>query len=156
MKKVICPLNASVLSIALTSNSLTTSSTSIATASTSTSGSTLISLSNLASTSGKDSSQFPINNDSIKKHQLRGLISMLERDNVTKAEIIWSLHLTQKHDSQRSGGEATSLFSLMFPDSEIASKMKLFSPYFLRALQEMCTKSKYIVIGFDESLNKVS
>ena len=60
------------------------------------------------------------------------------------------------------------LFPLMFPDSDIASKMRLqrtkiaytivfgLAPYFFRELQNMCSACDYIVIGFDESLNKVA
>lgn len=100
--------------------------------------------------------------------QPRGLVSMLERNNVTKAEIVWCLHIVHKHDSYRSGADAVSLFPLMFPDSEIASRLKLhrtkisyvinfgLGQYFFRELQDMCTKCDYVVIGFDESVNKVS
>jgi hypothetical protein len=98
----------------------------------------------------------------------RGLSAMLQKDNVSKAEIIWCLQSIFNHTSQRSAAEAVNLFSLMFPDSEIASKIKLqrtkigytiiygLAPYFFRALQKICATCNYIVIGFDESLNKIT
>lgn len=101
-------------------------------------------------------------------NQPRGLKSMLIKNEITKAEVLWCLHLVQSHNSQRSGGDAVNLFRIMFPDSEVASAMKLqrtkiaytvnfgLAPYFFRSLQDLCNKSEYLVIGFDESLNKVA
>ena len=51
--------------------------------------------------------------------------TMLERDNITIAEIIWALHIVHKHESIRSGAEAVLLFEKMFPDLKIAKRMKL-------------------------------
>ncbi|KAJ8869850.1 hypothetical protein PR048_028859 [Dryococelus australis] len=59
------------------------------------------------------------------------------------------------------------LFPLMFPDSEIASKLNLhktkidytilygLAPYFHGGLLEMCSQCQNFVAGFDESLNEV-
>ena len=98
----------------------------------------------------------------------RGLETMLKKNNVTKAEILWCLKIVRSRDSQSSGGESVNLFSQMFPDSEIAQKMKLqrtkiaytinfgLAPYFSRDLQNVCHACDYIVVGFDESLNKIA
>jgi len=80
----------------------------------------------------------------------RGLSSMLQRDDVSKAEIIWCINsVINHHTSQRSGGESALLFPVMFHDSTIASKMQLqrnkigytinfgLSPYFHRELQDI-------------------
>ena len=56
----------------------------------------------------------------------------------------------------------------MFPDSEIAKQMKLqrtkisyvinfgLANYFFRKLQTLCFNSEFLVLGFDESFNKVA
>ncbi len=49
----------------------------------------------------------------------------MQRDNVTRAEILWHLEVVRFHDSQNSRGEEVRLFRLMLPDSEIANKIKL-------------------------------
>ena len=97
-----------------------------------------------------------------------GIKAMLQRDEVTRAEILWCLHLVRNHTSQRSGEEAVELFPKMFHDSEIAKKMKLhrtkigymitygLAPHFFQELNDLCAQCDYIVIGFDESLNKVA
>ncbi|GBM79331.1 hypothetical protein AVEN_32947-1 [Araneus ventricosus] len=70
--------------------------------------------------------------------------------------------------SFRSAASSVSTFKIMFPDSRIASKMQLqrtkvgytvvygFAPYFKRKLMDQVRKSDHIVVGFDESLSKVS
>lgn len=64
--------------------------------------------------------------------------------------------------------DAVSVFPLMFPDSEIASKMRLqrhktvyfivngLAPYFQRELKDVVEKCDHIVIGLDESLNEIA
>lgn len=101
------------------------------------------------------------------KKEPKGLNKFLLKDDVTKAEILWCLYIIRHHNSKNSSGQAVSLFPKMFPDSEIASKMQLqrtkisytinygLAPYFLHELQRMCDKCAYIVVGFDESLNKI-
>lgn len=120
------------------------------------------------SSSARTVDSAPAQQSQSARNEPRGLASMLMKDTVTKAEILWCLHIVLRHDSQRSGGEAVELFPLMFPDSEIASKMRLqrtklaytinfgLAHYFFRELQDVCTNCDYIVIGFDESLNKVA
>lgn len=91
---------------------------------------------------------------------------MLQQDDVSKAEILWCMNTVMNHSSKRSAAEAVLLFPIMFPNSTIASKVQLqwnkigytinfgLSPYFYRELQDICSKCQFLVIGFDESLNK--
>lgn len=72
------------------------------------------------------------------------------------------------HQSIRSGANSVTLFSRMFPDSEIAKSMKLqrtklsysivygLAPYFFDALKAVITQCEFFVVGFDESLNKIA
>lgn len=98
----------------------------------------------------------------------RGLKTFIVNDSVTKAEILWCIHTVITHKSLRTAGKDISLMTLMFPDSEIAKKVKLqkdkvgytlvygISPYFKKELCDKLSKCDYVVVGFDESLNKVS
>lgn len=72
------------------------------------------------------------------------------------------------HSSIRGAASCCSLFPLMFTDSEIAKNMKLqkdklsymivygLAPYFAGVLDALISSSDFIVLGFDESFNKVS
>uniref|UniRef100_A0A1B6KAK6 BED-type domain-containing protein n=2 Tax=Graphocephala atropunctata TaxID=36148 RepID=A0A1B6KAK6_9HEMI len=98
----------------------------------------------------------------------RGIQTLLLNENVTKAEILWSIQSVMTHSSLRTAGRNVSLFSVMFPDSDIAKKMKLqkdkvgytlafgIAPFFNKLLIEKLSSSDFITVGFDESLNKVS
>lgn len=91
----------------------------------------------------------------------------LLNDDVTKAEVLWAIQCVMTHKSMRSAASDVSLFLEMFPDSQIAGKMKMqkdkisytivfgLAPYFRQELLKLC-QTNCIVIGFDESLNKVS
>ena len=46
----------------------------------------------------------------------RGLKAMLERDETTRAEILWCLKTIKSHDSLHSAAYAVNLFPVMFPD----------------------------------------
>lgn len=105
----------------------------------------------------------------VKKSGQNDLKKILDvRDSTTKAEILWCLLSVKKHYSHRGAADAVSLFPIMFEDSETAKKMKLqktkigytivhgLVPFFRRQLQDLLEKTKYLVVGFDESLNKVS
>ncbi|XP_047990547.1 uncharacterized protein LOC125229685 [Leguminivora glycinivorella] len=108
----------------------------------------------------------PSHHNNIKEKRV--IMTMLIKDEITKAEIIWCMYQVLSHSSQRSGGQAVDLFPLMFPDSDIAKKMRLqrtkiaytvlygLAPYFFRQLKEECCDCDVITIGFDESLNKVA
>lgn len=53
------------------------------------------------------------------------VLSFLLSDSVTKYEILWSAYCVASHTSTRCGGTAINLFPLMFPDSSIASKLRM-------------------------------
>lgn len=95
------------------------------------------------------------------------LTSYFDKEDVAKATIKWCFHTVLKHLSFRSAAESVPLFASMFPDSAIAKNFKLskdkvaytivhgLAPYFLKKLQEILDNCQFIVISFDESLNKV-
>lgn len=97
-----------------------------------------------------------------------GLQAFLLNDNVTKAEILWSVESVLTHTSLRTAGRCVSLFKIMFPDSEIAKKIQLqrdkigyliaygIAPFLKNELLKKVNQSQFVVIGFDESLNKVA
>ncbi|XP_077511308.1 uncharacterized protein LOC144121784 [Amblyomma americanum] len=90
------------------------------------------------------------------------------KNEVTKAEIMWCLNTIMTHGSFRSAAASASLFPLMFPTCEIATKMQLgkdkvgytichgIGPYFQEKLLSSLSSVPYLVIAFDESLNKVT
>lgn len=90
------------------------------------------------------------------------------KDDVIKAEILWSLHRVMSHQSLRSGENGVALFPLMFPDSVIASKVELkkdklaynctfgLGPYFQNELANFVKKCDSFSVSFDESLNKIA
>jgi len=92
----------------------------------------------------------------------------LNRDDVTKAEIIWAMDGIMNHSSLRGRANSASLFPIMFPDSDIARRMKIqkdktayvitygLSPYFQELLSSTVQNCPNFTISFDESLNKVS
>ena len=83
------------------------------------------------------------------------------------AEILWSLKVVMSHFSLRSCLELNELFKCMFSDSEIAKSFRLsktkcsyyinhgLAPYFKEELVKSINLSSYIVISFDESMNRV-
>lgn len=105
----------------------------------------------------------------------KGIVSNSEKsinkfflnDQVTKAEILWCLRTVMTHSSFRSNSDLPDIFKLMFPDSEIASKLQLrkdktsyticfgLAPFFKNDLLTVLSSLESYVICFDESLNKV-
>lgn len=87
---------------------------------------------------------------------------------VTKAGIMWCLNTITTHGSFRSAAASASLFPLMFPMCETARKMQLgkdkvgytichgIGPYFQEKLLASLSSVPYLVVAFDESLNKVT
>ena len=96
------------------------------------------------------------------------MTNFVRADDVTKAEVLWSLKCTMSHFSRNSSRDLKDLFQLMFPDSPIARKMSLGStklaytityglaPYFHNQLLRDVVKSQKIVVCFDEAFNRVS
>lgn len=94
--------------------------------------------------------------------------TFLSGESVTRAEIIWCLSSVMSHKSLRCAANDVSVFPLMFPDSDIASKMQLqrtkigyvilqgLAPYFHNELKKELVECSEFVVGFDESLNKVA
>ncbi|CAF4273778.1 unnamed protein product [Rotaria sp. Silwood2] len=86
-------------------------------------------------------------------------------DQVTKAEILWSLKVAHKGLSYNSCNELNELFSSMFPDSAIvgnfsiqADKMSYvishgLGPYFKKKVIEDVKKADKFVLIFDEQTN---
>ena len=89
-------------------------------------------------------------------------------NDVTKSEILWTLHICYRHLSYRFCSELGLLFQNMFPDSQIAKKLitgktKMaynithgLSPYFHDQVEQLVSNVKCIVVCFDESLNEVA
>lgn len=89
-------------------------------------------------------------------------------ESVTEAEILWCMNNVVSHSSKRSGGEASSLFSRMFADSQIAQKFSAakdkiryminhgIAPYYEEHLLKKIDKCDFFVALFDESLNKIA
>ena len=87
---------------------------------------------------------------------------------VVKAEIIWVLKSVVSGFSYRSSDSTPSLFSSMFPDSEIAKRFKMgktkanyiathgLAPYFKGLLMGKLNKSICMSHSFDESLNSTT
>ncbi|KAH8026422.1 hypothetical protein HPB51_020406 [Rhipicephalus microplus] len=92
----------------------------------------------------------------------------LLKNNVTKAEIFWCLNTRMTHGSFRSAAASAALFLLMFPTSEVAAKVQLgkdkvgypichgIAPYFRNMLLSSLVNVPYLVVCFDEALNKVT
>ncbi|XP_075735012.1 uncharacterized protein LOC142776049 [Rhipicephalus microplus] len=92
----------------------------------------------------------------------------LFKNNVTKAEIIWCLNTITTHGFFRSVAASAALFPLMFPTSEVAAKVQLgkdkvgytifhgIAPYFRNMLLSSLVNVPYLVVCFDETLNKVT
>ncbi|XP_046393340.1 uncharacterized protein LOC124161149 isoform X1 [Ischnura elegans] len=99
---------------------------------------------------------------------LQGLNTWLMKQDTTKAEILWCIYCVTSHTSLSSGGKAVQLFPTMFPDSMIAAKMELgrnkiayslvhgLAPHFHDVITSKLTKLDFVVVLFDESLNKCS
>ena len=86
------------------------------------------------------------------------------KDNVLKAETLWTLKLITSHYSFNSSKDTSQLFSAMFPDSQIARQFACgerkaayccvfgLAEHFKKLLQDSVTGP--FVVLFDESLNK--
>jgi hypothetical protein len=84
-----------------------------------------------------------------------GLSSLMIKDSVTRAEIIWALNSITTHGSLRGSAAASDLFPLMFPDSDIASRFRMqkdkiahvitygWGPFFEEQLSAIVKKCSY-------------
>ncbi|KAH6947448.1 hypothetical protein HPB50_019037 [Hyalomma asiaticum] len=94
---------------------------------------------------------------------------LFQRDKeVINSEVIWCLNAVMTHSSFRAAAALASLFPLMFPSSATANKMQLgrdkvaytivcgLAPFFKESLMSEVNEAPYLVIAFDELLNKVA
>ena len=103
-----------------------------------------------------------------KKTIPTGIKKFLFKEEVMKAEILWCLQIIITHRSLRSAEKDVKMFSHIFSDSDIAKGMHLgrgkmmysivfgIAPFFKNELMKDVCMCDYFVIGFDESLNKIS
>ena len=87
---------------------------------------------------------------------------------VVKAEIIWCLRTVLNDSSNSSNEDISATFRCMFPDDKIAGKFTSgkdktkylvnygITPWIKELLFDEVEKAVYVVIGFDESLNKAT
>ncbi|KAJ8959577.1 hypothetical protein NQ314_006226 [Rhamnusium bicolor] len=90
------------------------------------------------------------------------------KPNVFSAEIRWVFHLIESHSSYSSCSKTIPVLKKMFFDSNIAQNMSLgptkasyllvygLAPYFTDILEKTLKECEYVVVCFDESLNKVA
>ena len=81
-------------------------------------------------------------------------------------EIMWALHCCLNGISNNSNQDTSSLFQTMFPDSKIAKSFQMrpnkigyrmtnsLDLYFKGLLIEQLNQSPWLIMSFDESLNK--
>ena len=101
--------------------------------------------------------------NAVQKNQL-SIPVMIEKSNIVGAEIRWCLQVVQSKYSQRSCNGIVELFTVMFPDSDIA-KMTLkkdkcgyminygIAPHLQELLLSEIKSSPFYSLSFDESLN---
>jgi hypothetical protein len=89
-------------------------------------------------------------------------------DKATHAEVIWTLHVVETHDTLRSCDPLPQLFKLMFPDSGVANQFSLgrdkaaytikygLAPIFHKMLLSEVSKETHYSLSFDDSLNKIT
>ena len=116
----------------------------------------------------------PLNNcNSTAKHDVKNIVqswsssTFFIRENVTKSENLWALHVSYKRYSYNSCSEMGQLFQKMFPGSSIAQKPtfgKTKASYnithdlascFHDLVYNSVFQFDYIVACFNESLNEV-
>ena len=97
----------------------------------------------------------------MSQQSMRGFLT---KDDVLKAETLWTLKLVTNHYSFNSSADMAKLFSAMFPDSEIAKQLACgerkavyitvfgLAEHFKKILKES-VKGPFVVL-FDESLIK--
>lgn len=108
------------------------------------------------------------NNTAAGESSSCNITEYVNKQSVACAEIRWILNKVVRHLSLRDSENACDLFKIMFPDSDIASKIKLHKdktayvvtyglrPFFQGELVKVIQKCDYFSVSFDESLNKVA
>ena len=108
-------------------------------------------------------------NSSVKNSKPESSLSnFLCKEDVAKAEILFSMTQVYKKGSTRLFATLADLIPVMFPDSDITKKFKMqkdkvsyvitygLGPFFQEELTQYVSKCKYYAISFDESLNKIA
>lgn len=95
------------------------------------------------------------------------IIPVVLAETVTTAEIIWAIKNVSNGHSKRSVDDDVETFKKMFSDSRIAQKMTMcrtklsyvltygLAPYFRDSLHGNLKSCRFIVVCFDEALNKI-
>lgn len=98
----------------------------------------------------------------------RQLDTFLLKNDITTAEILWCIETIMSHKSLRTAEKDIIILKRMIRDSEIVKKMQLkkdkigyvimfgIAPFFNKALINYLKDVSFIVVGFDESLNKIT
>lgn len=98
----------------------------------------------------------------------KNISSFLLSDSVTEAEVMWAAYCVSTHTSTRSGEKAINIFPKMFPDSNIAPKIKMhkdkiaysvtygLGPYFANVTANNVRRSPIFALSIDECLNDIS
>ncbi|GBL71947.1 hypothetical protein AVEN_114993-1 [Araneus ventricosus] len=97
-----------------------------------------------------------------------GIKEYILKEDICKSEILWCLLAIATHRSLRSAEKDSKLFSEMFKDSETVKGIQLgrdkmayclifgIAPFFKENFMKGLLLFEHLVIGFDESLNKIS
>ena len=94
---------------------------------------------------------------------LTDVTSYVSRQDILRAEILWTMKLCASHYSYKSSDDASRLFAAMFPDSAISTKFTCgerksnylmchgLAPYF----KELREQDAFVLL-FDESYNSIT
>lgn len=128
--------------------------------------------------SGKDSVELKAEKNAVSAQEpvpvrtvvtkARKITAFTSRDDVTRAEILWTMKMVKNHYSYRSSDDMKLLFQSMFPDSSIAKRLSIgrtkvsyivsfgLAPYLHQAVIDGVKLSEEFTICFDEALNKIA
>lgn len=96
------------------------------------------------------------------------MLNVLQKDEVTKMEILWCLFTVDHEISNRTSASAVDLFKFMFNGDNTAQLFQLgrdkiaytvvygIARFVKQKLRHELSQSPFFVVQFDESLNKVS
>ena len=91
--------------------------------------------------------------------------SLIISEKVLHAEVLWIIKVITSHYSFSSCKDISCLFSIMYPDSQIAQSFSCGAtylacfgiyPYFHELLIEKIRPVKYYSLSFEESLNQIN
>ena len=114
--------------------------------------------------SNEPASKETTSNEPAKKKQ-SSVDQLFVKSATISAEIRWVLNLVTSKNSMNSSSSSGDLFSVMFPDSDIAKRFQCgrtkalhvahfgLAPYFHELMLSKLSDCLYIPLSFDESLN---